>query len=56
MSVNVRFWRGAWVCDISTKVAGKRQRSIKTFGAGSKAKAAAQAYAEEIAPQAKPGE
>ena len=55
MSVNVRFWRGAWVVDLSTKIAGKRQRSIKTFGPGAKAKAAAQAYAEEIAPQAKAG-
>jgi integrase len=54
-SVNVRYWRGAWVVDLSTKIAGKRQRSIKTFGAGAKAKAAAQAYAEEIAPQAKTG-
>jgi integrase len=55
MSVNVRFWRGAWVVDVSAKIAGKRQRSIKTFGAGSKAKSAAQAYAESIAPQAKSG-
>jgi integrase len=55
MSVNVRFWRGAWVVDVSTKIAGKRQRSIKTFGAGTKAKAEAKAYAEEIAPQAKAG-
>src|SRR6266404_3267917 len=55
MSVNVRYSRGVWVCDISTRIAGKRQRSIKAFGAGSKAKAAAQAYAEEIAPQAKTG-
>ena len=52
MSVDVRYSRGAWVVDISTKIAGKRQRSIKTFGAGAKAKAAAQAYAEEIAPGA----
>jgi hypothetical protein len=55
MSVNVRYWRGAWVVDISTKICGKRQRAIKTFGAGAKAKAAAQSYAEEIAPQAKAG-
>jgi integrase len=55
MSVNVRFSRGVWVVDLSTKIAGKRQRSIKTFGAGARAKAAAQAYAEEIAPQAKAG-
>jgi hypothetical protein len=55
MSVNVRHWRGAWVVDLSTKIAGKRQRSIKTFGAGAKAKSAAQAYAESIAPQAKSG-
>jgi integrase len=55
MSVNVRYWRGAWVVDVSAKVAGKRQRSIKTFGAGPKGKGAAQAYAESIAPQAKSG-
>jgi integrase len=55
MSVNVRFSRGVWVVDLSTKIGGKRQRSIKAFGAGAKAKAAAQAYAEEIAPQAKAG-
>jgi len=55
MSVNVRYWCGAWVVDVSTKIAGKRQRSIKTFGQGAKAKTAAQAYAEEIAPQAKAG-
>ena len=55
MSVKVRYWRGAWVVDVSTKLAGKRERSIKTFGAGGKAKEAAQAYAQEIAPQAKTG-
>jgi integrase len=55
MSINVRFSRGVWVVDLSTKLDGKRQRSIKAFGAGAKAKAAAQAYAEEIAPQAKAG-
>jgi integrase len=55
MSVNVRFSRGGWVVDLSTTIDGKRRRSIKAFGAGAKAKAAAQAYAEEIAPQAKAG-
>jgi integrase len=54
-SASVRFWRGAWVVDISNTVGGKRQRTIKTFGPGAKAKGAAQAYAGEIAPQAKGG-
>jgi integrase len=54
-STTVRFWRGAWVVDVSTRIAGKRQRAIKTFGPGAKAKAAAQAYAAEKAPQAKSG-
>ena len=54
-SATVRFWRGAWVVDVSTRIAGKRQRTIKTFGPGAKAKAAAQAYAAEKAPQAKSG-
>ena len=47
-SVSVRYWRGAWVVDVSTRVDGKRKRSITTFGSGAKAKAAAQAYAAEI--------
>lgn len=34
---------------------GKRKRSIKTFGTGSKAKAAAEAYRDEIAPETKSG-
>ena len=55
MSVNIRFSRGVWVVDVSTRTNGKRLRSIKAFGAGTKAKAAAQAYAESIAPQAKSG-
>jgi integrase len=54
-SATVRFWRGAWVVDVSTRIAGKRQRAIKTFGPGAKAKAAAQAYAAEKAPEAKSG-
>jgi hypothetical protein len=54
-STTVRFSRGAWVVDISTRIAGKRQRTIKTFGAGARAKSAAQAYAAENAPQAKSG-
>lgn len=49
-SVSVRYWRGAWVVDISTRIDGKRKRSLKAFGAGAKAKAAAQAYAREHAP------
>ena len=53
-SVNVRF-SAVWVVDLSTKIEGKRRRSIKVFGAGPKAKAAAQAHAEDIAPQAKAG-
>jgi integrase len=48
MSVSVRYWRGAWVVDVSARVDGKRKRSITTFGAGAKARAAAQAYAREI--------
>jgi integrase len=55
MSVNVRYSRKAWVVDVSEYVNGKRLRTIKRFGAGAKAKAAAEAYAEEIAPQAKGG-
>jgi integrase len=55
MSVKVRYSRKAWIVDISEYVNGKRQRTIKRFGAGSKAKSAAEAYAEEIAPQAKAG-
>jgi integrase len=51
MSVNVRYWRGAWVCDVSTTVAGKRQRSIKAFGAGRTAKIEAEAYAAEARKQ-----
>jgi hypothetical protein len=54
-SATVRFWRGAWVVDVSTRIDGKRQRAIKTFGAGPAAKAAAQAYAADNAPQAKSG-
>jgi hypothetical protein len=54
-SATVRFWRGAWVVDVSTRIAAKRQRTIRTFGAGAKAKAAAHAYAAEKAPQAKSG-
>jgi hypothetical protein len=38
-SATVRFWRGEWVVDISTRIAGKRQRAIKTFGSSAKAKA-----------------
>lgn len=54
-SATVRYWRGGWVVDVSTRTDGKRQRSIKSFGPGAKAKAAAQAYCEGIAPQAKAG-
>jgi hypothetical protein len=54
-SSTVQYWRGAWVVDVSTRIAGKRQRTIKTFGPGAKAKSAAQAYAAEKAPQAKSG-
>ena len=52
-SATVRYWRGAWVVDVSTLVDGRRKRSIKTFGAGAKAKTAAEGYRDEIAPQAK---
>jgi len=54
-SANVRFSRGVWVVDVSQTVDGKRKRSIKAFGAGAKAKAAAKAYRDELAPQAKIG-
>jgi hypothetical protein len=54
-SSTVRYWRGAWVVGVSTRIAGKRQRTIKTFAPGAKAKSAAQAYAAEKAPQAKSG-
>jgi|HubBroStandDraft_4_1064222.scaffolds.fasta_scaffold138309_2 hypothetical protein len=37
-SAIVRSWRGAWVVDI-TRIAGKRQHAIKTFGPSAKAKA-----------------
>jgi integrase len=55
MSINVRYSRKAWIVDVSGYVNGKRQRTIKRFGAGSKAKAEAEAYAQEITPQAKAG-
>jgi integrase len=55
MSVKVRYSRKAWIVDISEYVDGKRQRTIKQFGAGAKAKAEAQSYAETIAPQARSG-
>jgi integrase len=54
-SATVRYWRGGWVVDVSNTVDGKRRRTIKAFGAGSKAKAAAEVYREAIAPQAKAG-
>ncbi len=54
-SATVRYSRGGWVVDVSTRTSGKRQRSIKGFGPGAKAKAAAEAYRDEIAPQAKAG-
>lgn len=56
-SATVRYWRAreAWVVDVSTTLAGKRKRTITSFGAGTKAKAAAEAYRDEIAPQAKAG-
>src|SRR5216110_2949569 len=54
-SATVRYWRGGWVVDVSTRQGGKRKRSIKAFGPGTRAKAAAEAYRDEIAPQAKAG-
>jgi len=42
MSVFVRYWRGDWVADISSKENGKRKRLIESFGPGLKAKAAAE--------------
>lgn len=50
-SATVRNSRGVWIADISTTVGGKRKRTIKTFGAGPKAKRAAESYCAEIAPQ-----
>ncbi|MDB6013468.1 MAG: hypothetical protein JWL65_5718 [Gammaproteobacteria bacterium] len=53
-SVSVRYWRGSWVVDITTREGGRRKkRWIKAFGAGTNAKAAAEAYRDEIAPRAK---
>jgi hypothetical protein len=61
-SARVWFWKrklksgricGTWVVDISTIVIGKRKRSIKAFGSGSRAEAEARAYCEEVAPQAR---
>jgi len=46
-SVSVRRRRGAWIVDVSTYSGGKRHRTLKTFGAGPQAKAAAEAYAAE---------
>src|SRR4051812_20885227 len=54
-SAAVRFSRGVWIVDVSDVVDGKRRRSIKTFGAGRLAKAAAEAYRDEVAPEAKAG-
>ncbi len=50
-SVNVRYSRDAWIVDISTAVAGKRQRTIKSFGAGRAGKLEAEAYATEARKQ-----
>src|SRR4029077_15487667 len=50
---NSSFLARAWVLDISTKVDGKRQRTIKAFGKGPEGKAAAVAYAAETGTQAK---
>src|SRR4029077_2403409 len=50
---NSSFLARAWVLDISTKVDGKRQRTIKAFGKGPEWKAAAVAYAAEHGTQAK---
>jgi integrase len=55
MSVSVRYWRGAWVVDVSTKIGGKRKRAITTFGPGAKAKSAAETYRNEIDPEVKSG-
>ena len=53
MSATVRYSRGVWVVDVSQTIGGKRKRSIKAFGAGAKAKRAAEAYRDEMAPAAK---
>ena len=55
MSVSVRYSRGSWVVDVSTKEGGKRKRDITAFGAGAKAKAAAEAYRDDIALDVKSG-
>jgi integrase len=54
-SATVRYWRGAWIVDVSTPVDGKRKRMIESFGAGAKGKAAAEAEArrDELAPLSK---
>ena len=55
MSVSVRYSRGAWVVDISTREGGKRHRRIESFGPGRLGKSTAEAFRDEIAPQAKAG-
>jgi integrase len=52
-SATVRYWRGAWIVDVSTPVDGKRKRMIESFGAGAKGKAAAEARRDELAPLSK---
>jgi len=54
-SATVRYWRGGWIVDVGRYVEGRRERAIKSFGPGPKAKAAAEAYRDEIAPAAKAG-
>jgi len=52
-SATVRYWRGAWVVDVSTTVNGKRKRAIESFGPGAKGKVAAEARRDELAPISK---
>jgi integrase len=55
VSATVRFSRRKWVVDVNERIDGKRKRTIKSFGAGRLAKLAAEAYRDEIAPDAKAG-
>lgn len=52
-SATVRYWRGAWVVDVSTTVEGKRKRVIESFGPGARGKAAAEGRRDELAPLSK---
>lgn len=54
-SLKVRYSRGVWVVDISEYIAGKRVRSIKTFGKGRAAELEARAFETDQRQQADTG-